>query len=82
MKAVTGPTRTINVLRMVIAEGRNTSISGNLRQEKFLSLFSSPSFTNYNPTKVDFFPYVNATQDRVKDEVDTCSMEVFWKIDG
>ena len=48
MKAVTGPTRTINVAfwRMVISEGRaNTSIPGNPRQEKFLSLlhpFHSP----------------------------------------
>ena len=86
MKAVTGPTRTINVAfwRMVISEGRaNTSIPGNPRQEKFLSLLHPLNFTNHNPTKVDFFPYVNATQDRVKDEVDTkTGMEVFWKIDA
>ena len=86
MKAVTGPTRTINVAfwRMVISEGRaNTSIPGNPRQEKFLSLLHPLKFTNHNPTKVDFFPYVNATQDRVKDEVDAkTGMEVFWKIDA
>ena len=43
---------------------------GNPQQEKFLSFSIPLKFTNHNPTKLDFFPYVNATQDRVKDEVE------------
>ena len=86
MKAVSGPSRTIKLAfwRMVISEGRvNTSIPGNPRQEKFLSLFHPLDFKNNNPSKIDFFPYVNATQDRIKDEVDTkAGMEIFWKIDA
>ena len=86
MKAQSGDIRNVKLAfwRMVITEGRvNTSIKGNPRQEKFMSLFHDYTFQNYSVSKLDFFPFINVTEDRILDEVDTkVGMEVFWKIDS
>ena len=86
MKAQKGDIRTVKLAfwRMIISEGRaNTSIKGNPRQEKFMSLFNDYEFRNYSVSKLDFFPFINATEDRVLDSVETkVGMEVFWKIDS
>ena len=70
--------------RMVAEEWRvNTSIKGNPRQEKFMSLFHEMDFNNYNVSKIDFFPYINVTNDRVLEDTETKSgAEIFWKIDS
>ena len=70
--------------RMVAEEWRvNTSIKGNPRQEKFMSLFHEMDFNNYNVSKIDFFPYINVTNDRVLEETTTkAGAEIFWKIDS
>ena len=86
MKAQEGDVRKVKLVfwRMVVAEGRvNTSIKGNPRQAKFMSLFEEYDFKNYSVSKVDFFPYVNVTEDRILEDVTTkVGMEVFWKIDS
>ena len=86
MKAQSGDIRKVKLAfwRMVVTEGRvNTSIKGNPRQEKFLSLFHDYTFQNYSVSKLDFFPFINVTENRILDEVDTkVGMEVFWKIDS
>lgn len=86
MKAQEGDVRKVKLAfwRMVVAEMRvNTSIKGNPRQEKFMSLFEDYEFKNYSVSKLDFFPYINATEDRVLEDVTTkAGMEVFWKIDS
>ena len=86
MKVQKGNLRKVKLAfwRMVISEGRvNTSIKGNPRQEKFMSLFNDYEFKNYSVSKLDFFPFVNVTEDRVLESVDTkVGMEVFWKIDS
>jgi len=70
--------------RMVAEEWRvNTSIKGNPRQEKFMSLFHEMDFNNYNVSKIDFFPYVNVTNDRILEDTETkVGAEIFWKIDS
>ncbi len=86
MKAQDGDVRKVKLgfWRMIVGEGRvNTSIKGNPRQEKFLSVFHDYTFQNYSVSKLDFFPFVNVTEDRVLEQVDTkIGMEVFWKIDS
>ena len=86
MKAQEGDVRKVKLAfwRMVVAEMRvNTSIKGNPRQEKFMSLFEEYDFKNYSVSKVDFFPYVNVTEDRILGDVATkVGMEIFWKIDS
>ena len=86
MKVQKGDVRKVKLAfwRMVISEGRvNTSIKGNPRQEKFMSLFNEYEFKNYSVSKLDFFPFINITEDRVLESVDTkVGMEVFWKIDS
>jgi len=86
MKAQEGDVRKVKLAfwRMVVAESRvNTSIKGNPRQEKFMSLFEDYEFKNYSVSKIDFFPYINVTEDRVLEDVTTkAGMEVFWKIDS
>ena len=86
MKAQSGDLRKVKLAfwRMMVAEGRvNTSIKGNPRQEKFMSLLDEFIFQNSNVSKLDFFPYVNVTEDRIQDDIDTkTGMEVFWKIDS
>ena len=48
-----------------------------------MSLFHDYTFPNYSVSKLDFFPFINVTEDRILDEVDTkVGMEVFWKIDS
>ncbi len=86
MKAQKGEIRTVKLSfwRMVAAEWRvNTSIKGNPRQEKFMSLFHEYDFKNYSVSKIDFFPYINITEDRIKeDQEDKLGAEIFWKIDS
>jgi hypothetical protein len=69
---------------MVAAEWRvNTSIKGNPRQEKFMSLFHEYDFKNYSVSKLDFFPYINVTEDRIlEDQENKVGAEIFWKIDS
>ncbi|MDA9661078.1 DUF5916 domain-containing protein [Gammaproteobacteria bacterium] len=61
----------------------NTTIKGNPRTEKFLSLFNEYEFNNYSVSKLDFFPYINLTEDRVLAETNKkAGAEIFWKIDA
>ena len=86
MKTQIGEKRKVKLSfwRMVAEEWRvNTSIKGNPRQEKFMSLFHEMDFNNYSVSKIDFFPYVNVTNDRVLEETQTkAGAEIFWKIDS
>ena len=60
-----------------------TTIKGNPRTEKFISIFNDYEFNNYNVSKIDYFPYVNFSDDRVLNEDDTkVGAEIFWKIDA
>ena len=37
-------------------------------------------FNNYSVSKIDYFPYVNFSEDRILDEIDTkVGAEIFWK---
>ena len=61
----------------------NSTIKGNPRTEKFLSLFNEYEFNNYSVSKLDFFPYINLTEDRVLAETNKkVGAEIFWKIDA
>tara|TARA_Y100001970_G_C14255977_1_gene875424 strand:- start:2360 stop:4645 length:2286 start_codon:yes stop_codon:yes gene_type:complete len=86
MKAQEGDIRKVKLSfwRMVANEWRvNTSIKGNPRQEKFMSLFHEMNFNNYSISKIDFFPFINVTEDRVLEEIETkTGAEIFWKIDS
>tara|TARA_B100001079_G_scaffold254238_1_gene248829 strand:- start:296 stop:2560 length:2265 start_codon:yes stop_codon:yes gene_type:complete len=86
MKAQKGDKRRVKLSfwRMVAADWRvNTSIKGNPRQEKFMSLFHAMDFNNYSVSKLDFFPFINLTEDRVLEEIETkVGAEIFWKIDA
>ena len=86
MKSQKGDVRKVKLAfwRMVAAESRvNTSIKGNPRQEKFMSLFHEFDFKNYSVSKLDFFPYLNVTEDRIKeDQENKVGAEIFWKIDS
>ncbi len=86
MKAQEGDKRKVKLSfwRMVANEWRvNTSIKGNPRQEKFMSLFHEMDFNNYSISKIDFFPFINVTEDRVLEEIESkTGAEVFWKIDS
>tara|TARA_B100001250_G_scaffold412864_1_gene445251 strand:- start:6347 stop:8632 length:2286 start_codon:yes stop_codon:yes gene_type:complete len=86
MKAQEGNIRKVKLSfwRMVANEWRvNTSIKGNPRQEKFMSLFHEMNFNNYSISKIDFFPFINVTEDRVLEEIETkTGAEIFWKIDS
>ena len=60
-----------------------TTIKGNPRTEKFISIFNDYEFNNYSVSKVDYFPYLNLSEDRVLDEnVSKVGAEIFWKIDA
>ena len=60
-----------------------TTIKGNPRTEKFISLFNDYEFNNYSVSKIDYFPYVNFSEDRVLNEDNTkVGAEIFWKIDA
>ena len=86
MKSQKGDVRKVKLSfwRMVREEFRvNTSIKGNPRQEKFMSLFHEYEFQNYNVSKLDFFPFINITENRVLENQDTkAGAEIFWKIDS
>jgi hypothetical protein len=48
-----------------------------------MSLFHEYDFKNYSVSKIDFFPYINITEDRIKeDQEDKLGAEIFWKIDS
>ena len=60
-----------------------TTIKGNPRTEKFISIFNDYEFNNYSVSKIDYFPYLNLSEDRVLDEnVSKVGAEIFWKIDA
>ena len=86
MKSVSGDYREVKLSfwRLLAAEWRvNTTIKGNPRQEKFMSLFHPYKFKNYSVSKLDFFPYLTASDDRVLGETnEKIGAEIFWKIDS
>ena len=48
-----------------------------------MSLFHEYDFKNYSVSKLDFFPYINVTEDRIKeDQENKVGAEIFWKIDS
>ena len=60
-----------------------TTIKGNPRTEKFISIFNDYEFNNYDVSKIDYFPYVNFSDDRVIEDLDKkVGAEIFWKIDA
>ena len=86
MKAQTGDKRKVKLAfyRWLRSEFKvNTTIKGNPRTEKFMSLFNEYEFNNYSVSKLDFFPYINLTEDRVAAETNKkTGAEIFWKIDS
>ena len=86
MKAVKGENREVKLSfwRLLASDWRvNTTIKGNPRQEKFMSLFHPYSFRNYDVSKIDFFPYLTLSDDRLLEEDDQkIGAEIFWKIDS
>lgn len=86
MKAQTGDKRKVKLAfwRFVRSEFKvNTTIKGNPRTEKFMSLFNEYEFNNYSVSKLDFFPYINLTEDRVLAKMNKkAGAEIFWKIDS
>jgi len=60
-----------------------TTIKGNPRTEKFISIFNDYEFNNYDVSKIDYFPYINFSDDRVIQDLDKkVGAEIFWKIDA
>ena len=86
MKAQSGDKRRVKLsfYRWLRSEFKvYTTIKGNPRTEKFISLFNDYEFNNYSVSKIDYFPYVNFSEDRVLNEDDTkVGAEIFWKIDA
>lgn len=86
MKSVEGEFREVKLSfwRLLASEWRvNTTIKGNPRQEKFMSLFHPYRFKNYKVTSIDYFPYVTLSDDRLLEETDEkFGAEIFWKIDS
>ena len=86
MKAQTGDKRKVKLAfyRWLRSEFKvNTTIKGNPRTEKFMSLFNEYEFNNYSVSKLDFFPYINLTEDRVAAKTNKkTGAEIFWKIDS
>jgi len=86
MKSVEGENREVKLSfwRLLASEWRvNTTIKGNPRQEKFMSLFHPYEFKNYDVSKIDFFPYLTVSEDRILDETnEKAGAEIFWKIDS
>ena len=84
MKSLVGPKREVklNFWRLLAAEWKvNSSIKGNARQEKYMSLFHAYEFNNYSISKIDFFPYLTISDDRVLNESsEKVGAEIFWKI--
>ena len=86
MKSIDGPSRAvkINFWRLLASEWKvHSSIKGNARQEKYMSLFHEYEFNNYSISKIDFFPYLTLSDDRVLNEGSKkVGAEIFWKIDS
>ena len=86
MKSLEGPKREVklNFWRLLAAEWKvNSSIKGNARQEKYMSLFHAYEFNNYSISKIDFFPYFTLSDDRVRNESsEKVGAEIFWKINS
>ena len=86
MKAQSGAKRRVKLsfYRWLRSEFKvYTTIKGNPRTEKFISIFNDYEFNNYSVSKIDYFPYVNFSEDRVLNEDDTkVGAEIFWKIDA
>ena len=86
MKSLVGPKREVklNFWRLLAAEWKvNSSIKGNARQEKYMSLFHEYEFNNYSISKIDLFPYLTLSDDRVLNEDSKkVGAEIFWKIDS
>ena len=86
MKSLVGPKRAVklNFWRLLAAEWKvNSSIKGNARQEKYMSLFHAYEFNNYSISKIDFFPYLTLSDDRVRNESsEKVGAEIFWKINS
>tara|TARA_Y100000768_G_scaffold349477_1_gene299050 strand:- start:1064 stop:3298 length:2235 start_codon:yes stop_codon:yes gene_type:complete len=86
MKAQSGDKRRVKLsfYRWLRSEFKvYTTIKGNPRTEKFISIFNDYEFNNYSVSKIDYFPYVNISEDRVLNEDNTkVGAEIFWKIDA
>jgi len=86
MKAQTGEKRKVKLsfYRWLRGDFKvYTTIKGNPRTEKFISIFNDYEFNNYSVSKIDYFPYVNFSKDRILDEIDTkVGAEIFWNIDA
>ena len=86
MKAQSGDKRKVKLsfYRWLRSEFKvYTTIKGNPRTEKFISIFNDYEFNNYSVSKIDYFPYINLSEDRVLNEDDTkVGAEIFWKIDA
>ena len=86
MKAQTGDKRKVKLsfYRWLRGEFKvYTTIKGNPRTEKFISLFNDYEFNNYDVSKIDYFPYINFSDDRVIEDLDKkVGAEIFWKIDA
>ena len=86
MKSIDGPSREVklNFWRLLASEWKvHSSIKGNARQEKYMSLFHGYEFNNYSISKIDFFPYLTLSDDRVLNEDSKkVGAEIFWKIDS
>ena len=86
MKAQSGDKRRVKLsfYRWLRSEFKvYTTIKGNPRTEKFISIFNDYEFNNYSVSKIDYFPYVNFSEDRVLNEDNTkVGAEIFWKIDA
>ena len=86
MKVQSGDYRTVRLgfYRMVVGAYKvNATIKGNPYTDEFMSTFNEMKFKNSSISKIDFFPYINVTEDRISEEVDTkTGAEIFWKIDS
>ncbi len=86
MKAQTGDKRKVKLsfYRWLRGEFKvYTTIKGNPRTEKFISIFNDYEFNNYDVSKIDYFPYINLSDDRVIEDLDKkVGAEIFWKIDA
>ncbi len=86
MKAQTGDKRKVKLsfYRWLRGEFKvYTTIKGNPRTEKFISIFNDYEFNNYDVSKIDYFPYINFSDDRVIEDLDKkVGAEIFWKIDA
>ena len=86
MKAQKGEFRTVRLgfYRLIQEVYRvHATIKGNPYTDKFMSAFNEMKFNNYDVSKIDFFPYVNVTQDRMTDDTNTkVGAEIFWNINS